>query len=194
MNDLRLRRELDKVGARYRRLLVRTGTAACALALAAAGGAVLARLRGAGYLVPAALLLVLVLVPLVVLPLLLAALRAVRDPAWIARRIERRFPDLDARLLAALEQRRDDEQASLGFLQETVVLEALEHANRHPWESLVSGGTLRVAKWGQWVAVAAVLAVALSIAADLRRHPRPGGMLAALSGRAPAVPWRAAAR
>src|SRR5689334_4095916 len=121
MNDPRLRRELEQVSLRYRRLLLRTASAACLLALAAAGGAVLARLRGAGYVVPAALLLLLVAVPLVVVPLLLAALRAIRDPAWMARRIECRFPDLDARLLAALEQHPDESQQSLGFLQETVV-------------------------------------------------------------------------
>ena len=99
--------------------------AACWLLLAVAGVGVWAWARGASMAIPGAALLALVGLPAILYPLLSAALRKTRDPLWVARRIEARHPDLDARLLAALEQRRDDGQASLGFLQETVVLEAL---------------------------------------------------------------------
>ena len=140
--NVALHQELAKVSLRYRRLLLRTALATCWLVLAAAGVAALAWARGAGRAVPGALLVVLLLVPVLVLPLLLAALRRARDPLWVARRIERRFPDLDARLLAALEEGRGEDARAGGFLRETVVLESLEHASRHDWQGLVPAGAL----------------------------------------------------
>src|SRR5204862_4165107 len=121
-------------------------------------------------------------IPIVVLPFLLSVLRVVRDPLWVARRIERRYPDLDARLLAALEQHPGEKQASLGFLQETVVLEALEHASRHRWQGLVSVTSLKAAQWAQWAMGVAFAVVMLSLAIEMGRHPRPGGAWAALVG------------
>lgn len=176
MNDLRLRQELNKVSARYRRLLLRTGVAACCLALAAAGAALLARRAGSTYALPAVLILFLVAVPVVILPMLMSALRAVRDPLWVARRIERKFPDLDARLLAALEQQETAGAKGLGFLQETVVLEALEHASRHRWEGLVSGAKLRTAQWAQWAMLLAFASALVALFVDARRHPGSGAL------------------
>src|SRR5688500_3615040 len=98
MNNDRLLRELDKVSARYRRLLMLAGLATIWLGLAAIGVAVLGWTRGSGYAVPGVVLLALVLLPVVVVPVLFRALRIVRDPMWIAHRLEKRFPDLDARL------------------------------------------------------------------------------------------------
>src|SRR5437868_10272802 len=144
--NVALHQELAKVGLRYRRLLLRSTLAACFLALAAAGITVLSWARGSARAVPGVALVVLLAVPLVVIPLLARALRAVRSPVWVARRIERRFPDLDSRLLAALEQRPRDGSEPLGFLQQTVIAEALEHAHARRWDSLVSGRALRVAR------------------------------------------------
>src|SRR6187401_361813 len=103
MNELMLRQELNKVSARYRRLMFWAGLAVCWLALAIVGLAVLAWAKGASRAVPG-LALLLVALPAILVPLLLKALRKVQDPAWIAHRIEKKYPDLDTRLLAALEQ------------------------------------------------------------------------------------------
>ena len=54
-----------------------------------------------------------------------------------AREIERCYPELNARLLAAVSQRRDFASSRLGYLQATVIGQALAHGNRTGW-SLVA--------------------------------------------------------
>src|SRR2546423_8926323 len=168
-NDLALKRELDKVAVRYRRLLWRTTLAATWLVLAVAGLAALAGARGAGYAVPGVVLLLLVASALLVVPVLLSALRAASDPLWVARRIEKRFPDLDARLLAALEQQPSAPGAGLGFLQQTVIAETIEHARRYGWEArLVPSGKLAVARFAQWAVLLAFPVTCAPLPVDMR--------------------------
>jgi hypothetical protein len=184
MNDTRsdagaagqsLQQELDRVGKRFRRLLLWTGLALCWVALAVAGLAALSWARGSGRAIPGVLLVALVALPVVFLPLLLRWLRRVRDPNWIAHRVERKFPDLDARLLAALEQRPDESSGKLGFLQLDVIAQAVAHARQHGWEQVVSRRKLRAAKWGQWAALATFAIVIGSLALDLQKRPSQGG-------------------
>ena len=185
-NEHRLRQELERVSLRYRRLLRGFGLALCWLALAAAGAALLAAARGAGYAVPVAVLVVLAAAPFVVVPVLLSALRAARNPVWLARRIEQRYPDLDARLLAALEQRPDGAGGQLGFLQQTVVAEALDHAKVHPWGRLVSDRRLRAARWANGLTLALLAAVAVGLFLDWRSRPSGSGWLGGAFARKPA--------
>lgn len=173
-----LRQELRNVGDRYRRLLFRVSLAACWLVLAAAGLVVLMLARGAGYAVPGVALVLLVAIPLVLLPILARALRTVRNPLWVARRVERRFPDLDARLLAALDQRAENPQARLGFLQHAVIREALDHAGGGRWEQLVPASRLAAAKLAQWATLVAFLAVLVQVVVDIQHRPGSGGWLA----------------
>ena len=98
------------------------------------------------------------------------------------------FPDLDARLLAALEQRpttarrRSDSSSRRSSSRRRTRRPA-------PWESLVPGGMLLAAQVGRsgspsprsW-------RCALSIVADLRRHPGPVAARGA-AGRGPAEPF-----
>lgn len=171
MNEQRLRQHLDRVGLRYRRLLTRWWLAVAWLTLAITGVALLARGRGYGNGIPGTASFLLLAIPVALLPALLAALRRVRDPLWLARRLERRFPDLDARLLAALEQRADGAGRPLGFLQQAVVDEAVEHARRSPWEQLVPNRRLRLAGAAQW-AMAFAFAVVLGVSViDASRPP-----------------------
>src|SRR5436190_930874 len=175
INDLALKRELDKVAERYRRLLWRTTLAATWLVLAVAGLAALAAARGAGYAVPGVVLVLLVVSALIVVPVLLSALRAVRDPLWVARRIEKRFPDLDARLLAALEQHPLAPDGRLGFLQQTVVAEAIEHARRYDWQTrLVPARKLRVARFAQWAGLLVLARFGKRLPGDVQLLYRDG--------------------
>jgi len=57
------------------------------------------------------------------------------DPRQTARRIEACYPELDSRLLAAVEQRGEGAGARLGYLQSLVVDQALEHARRDNWRN-----------------------------------------------------------
>ena len=79
-----------------------------------------------------------------------------RDPRWVARRIEARHPELGTELLAAVEEvEAAPAPARLGYLQATVVREALEHRRSHDWDETVPTWLLRSAK----LAHAACLAV-----------------------------------
>lgn len=79
----------------------------------------------------------------------------------VARKIESAFPDLNSRLLAALEQRPDAETGRLNILQKQVILEAVRHARFHDWGEAVSDRQLRKAFLGQTLALFAFAAVAL---------------------------------
>src|SRR5579863_358269 len=68
----------------------------------------------------------------------------------IARRIETAFPDLGSCLLAALEQQPSLETGRFGYLQETVIGEALGHADRHSWRDIVPSRRLTLAIVGQF--------------------------------------------
>ena len=61
----------------------------------------------------------------------------------LARRIESVFPDLHSCLLAALEQQPSLHTGRFGFLQESVIGQALVHADRHAWRDVVSPGGWR---------------------------------------------------
>ncbi|MFO0905113.1 MAG: DUF4175 family protein [Pirellulales bacterium] len=100
---------------------------------------------------------------------ILAALLLVRrqqakrlEPRALARRIEGRFPELQSCLLAAVEQRPETPGGRLGYLQASVVGQALEHARRHDWLETIPAGRLRGAIALQ---SAAFLAFCLSLAA-----------------------------
>ena len=58
-------------------------------------------------------------------------------PEWVARQIETEFPDLGSCLLAAIEQQPALADGRFGFLQESVIRQALVHAACHPWTQVV---------------------------------------------------------
>ena len=64
--------------------------------------------------------------------------RAARDPHWIARRIEDKYPQLQARLLTAIEQRPELPDGRYGYLQTQVIQEAVFHGYRHDWRYVLS--------------------------------------------------------
>lgn len=61
-----------------------------------------------------------------------------------ALEVERHFPDLQARLLTAMEQKRHWPDG-YGFLQQKLLEETLTHANIHSWDDIVPKRQLRVA-------------------------------------------------
>src|SRR5690348_3138979 len=113
MNEWTLHQELDKVGARYRRLRLYSALAVAWGVLALAGAVVLFSMRSLGYSVPGAALLALGAIALLCVPVLMAWSRRSLDPLAIARKVEQKHPDLDARLLSALEQKPDESTGQL---------------------------------------------------------------------------------
>ncbi|MHB1560732.1 MAG: hypothetical protein ACYC61_25035, partial [Isosphaeraceae bacterium] len=144
----RLRQALEQVAVRFRRVRLWTGLAACWLVLAILGGAAaafgpgpLARFLPAGA-IPGLLLL---LAGACWLVFGLLAARSARDPRWVARQIESAHPDLNAELLAAVEEVESAPGGRLGYLQATVVREALAHRLAHDWDQTVPSWKLGLA-------------------------------------------------
>lgn len=77
----------------------------------------------------------------------------------VARRIEQTFPDLNARLLAALEQAPDVATGRMNVLQLQVVSEAIHHSRINDWTDAVSANQMKSAFLRQVFAFAAFIAV-----------------------------------
>ncbi|MDB5391256.1 MAG: hypothetical protein JWM11_6902 [Planctomycetaceae bacterium] len=60
------------------------------------------------------------------------------DRYWVARQVEEKFPNLDSCLLAAIEQTPELPDGRFGFLQESVIRQALRHAASNDWSRVVS--------------------------------------------------------
>lgn len=178
MIDPLLQARLKPLLGRLRQRRSALGLMLCWLAVAGIGIALLGVKRVTGWMSPLAL------------PLM--ALFALAGAAWTLRRlwrtrpdlrqlaslIERRQPDLDGLLLTAVQQ---DETASggLNFLQQRVVLSALQASHRGRWRRWVPRWQVMAAHLGQLAA----LGVAASVVWSLRvpgttvrtlLAPRPG--------------------
>lgn len=76
-----------------------------------------------------------------------------------ARSIEQQHPDARALVLAAIEQEPEGPDRRLGYLQESVIGEALRHGAKHDWLRSVSPRKLMLARFGQIAALLFLLAV-----------------------------------
>ena len=79
----------------------------------------------------------------------------------IARRIEQAFPELNSRLLAALEQTPEVSTGRLNVLQRQVIAEAVNHAQTHEWNHAISRRQMSRAIMGQSIALASFVAIGL---------------------------------
>ena len=145
----RLRQALEQVARRFRRVRLWGGLAACWLVLALVGCAIVLAgpASGVGRCPPtgswrrwrcwrrsrAS-------------SARCSRIRSARDPRWVARRIEAQHPELGTELLAAVDEVEAAPAGRLGFLQATVVREALEHRRPHDWDETVPTWQLRAAK------------------------------------------------
>ena len=60
-----------------------------------------------------------------------------------AQQVEQTFPELNSTLLAALQMRPDQPDGRFGFLQSSVILQALSHSALRNWDEVVPAGRLR---------------------------------------------------
>ena len=184
MNQHRLLFELDRVASRFRLLRFWQGLALAWLIAAIGGLAIWGLKFGTGsQFGPATPLLCLLALALAAVGIWRATVSA-RDYAWVARRIEAAFPELHTCLLAAVEQRPDLPGGRFGYLQSSVIHQALMHADRHEWRQVVpmrriaAAAAANLATFVLFVLVLA--AVAFSVAA-------PESTAAALSGLVPSA-------
>src|SRR6266581_3050547 len=103
--------------------------------------------------------------PIIALPgivcALVVAIKARKLPVDVRRlaaQIESRFPELDGRLITAVQQ-----QASTGgelnYLQNRLVSEALAHDQKHDWSAIVPESRINLARMGHWLALVLFLFV-----------------------------------
>src|SRR5579859_3478990 len=122
--------------------------------------------------------------PLVVtvacLLLAVVVLRSVRrgDPSpahWraLAQQIEAQHPDLEGRLLTAVQQT-PPPGGELNYLQERLLVETLRHSQKHDWTEAIPRQRLRLAHLAHWLG----LALFGIVLVELRNAPR-GQLLAA---------------
>jgi hypothetical protein len=81
------------------------------------------------------------------------------DYRALARTIEQQHPDLQALLLAAIEQEPQGPDGQMGFLQQRVITEAVTHATGPDWLQSISTGRLMLAGLGWVVALLFLIAV-----------------------------------
>jgi hypothetical protein len=166
-----LRLALEQVARRFRHVRLWSALALCWLTWACVGlGLTFMLSRPDQELISGRTLLVsFALVALITgIVCVISALRSVRDPRWVARRIEAKHPELNAGLLAAVEQDTTSPSRCLGFLQAAVIREALEHRRSNNWDETVSTWTLR----GTQLAHAAALALLIVVSTALVGHAR----------------------
>ncbi|MGE5194049.1 MAG: hypothetical protein ACM3U2_16260, partial [Deltaproteobacteria bacterium] len=157
MTQERLWFELERVASRYRRLRYWSALAAAWLvaALVAFLAWGLGRTAGSSLHLSAPLLC-LVALSLAGLAVWSAAALAPRRHL-VAQRVAAAFPELRNCLLAAVEQRPALPDGRFGYLQSSVIEEALDHARRHPWQNVVPQRRISTAIAAQFAAFALFL-------------------------------------
>ncbi len=155
-----LRQALDRVARRFRLVRLFGILALCWIAWAAVGWIVLSVLSYLGRAPAPDQWLVGLLVIAAASGAVAAiwAMRSARDPRWTARRIEAKYPELDASLLAAVEQTTASPSQRLGFLQTAVIRQALEHRRGHDWNQTVSTRKLQSTQLAHAFALVLLLA------------------------------------
>lgn len=100
------------------------------------------------------------------------AQRSARDPRWVARRIEAKHPELATGLLAAVEQAVASPAESFGFLQSTVIRNALDHRRAHNWDDVVPTWRLQASQVAHVVALAGLILVTTVLVVETRSHAK----------------------
>jgi hypothetical protein len=100
------------------------------------------------------------------------------DQHWVARQIEDHYPSLDNCLLTAVEQAPELPDGRYGFLQESVIRQALRHAAANDWLQVVSRGRILLA-------ITASLATFCLFVWSVSRMPDANSALAATSTKSP---------
>jgi len=168
---IELRQALENVARRFRHARLWSGLAICWLAWALVGlGLYFMMARSGRVFSPGGPLLVAfaVLVATTALVCVVGSLWSVRDPRWVARRIETKHPDLGTGLLSAVEEDATSPAGRLGFLQTAVIRQALDHRRLNDWDETVSSRRMRVAQVAHAAALGLLAAVCIALAVQVR--------------------------
>jgi len=156
-----LRRQLEPVVERRRRLSLAYRLSNYWLALALVGAALACADRLWGWRPPLALGVLCVAAVAATFWAIYRSRRVGPDYQAIARNIEQQHPDLHALLLAAIEQRPEGPDGLFGYLQKQVLLQAISHATSHDWVQTVPARKMALANLGWLGALSCLLFVLL---------------------------------
>ena len=147
MIQLQVYRQLEGVAQRYRRLWFRRALALGFLGAALVGGLILLFAQSRNFDTSLAVALLIVLAVAAVVFSYWWSRRLAANDQNIARRVEKHFPDLEARLLAAMEQDPDKPDGRFGYLQTSLIRETLLHARKKKWRGAVSDSSSWLICW-----------------------------------------------
>ena len=138
MFEQRLRRELEQVARRIRRNRLWFSLAMVWLLVAVAGVVAWSMTPNLPIQSQQLAVFLLCLATVAGIVTLYMVRMSTQDLSWVAQLVEQKYPDLDSRLMTAVEQEPESGRKKLGYLQECVVKEALKHSYEHPWTQALS--------------------------------------------------------
>jgi hypothetical protein len=154
--------QLEKVVRRQRRIDLWRKLAVCWIIAAAIGVGILGIERQSGW---GSLLALPVVALLGLVGAIVVAVRHAKKPiSWrdIARRIESQHPELNGRLITAVQQEATA-AGQLNYLQQRLVAETLECSRRNDWTDTVPGSRLQFAQAGHWIALGLFAATLIAL-------------------------------
>jgi hypothetical protein len=153
MNDepTDLRKLLDGILTRRRRVMVWSRLAACWAAAAFLGLAIAFIERKSGWASSLAVPAVAIMAIVAALVLLSRGRRGTGDLRALAREIEARHPELDGRLLTTVQQAAD--AAGRTYLQERLLGETVAISQRSDWSRIVPASRILIAQASHWLAL-----------------------------------------
>ncbi|HUG93235.1 MAG TPA: hypothetical protein VML55_20505 [Planctomycetaceae bacterium] len=161
MIERHLHQQLDRIARRLTRQRMLWRLAACWLAGAlCAAGVLWVAVHTALLVAPAAAALSIAAGTAALAAVIVVCTRRRRESLSTARAVERTYPELNDRLLAAAEQQADRSTGRLSYLQREVVYDVLEHSRRCDWRSVVPTRRMLAAFAAQCLCLAAFVVAA----------------------------------
>jgi hypothetical protein len=158
-----LTQQLDRVAQRSRRYRLLVRLSICWLVAAVVGGGLLLVEVQTGAVVPWAFSILVAIAGVAAFAAVVANHKRPSDRQQAAHAVERAYPDLQQRLLAAVEQQPNLQTGRLNFLQQEVVGEAVAHGFTHDWSESVPARRLRRVRLLHAMCAGLLLAVAVGL-------------------------------
>ena len=163
MIEAALRKRLRPIVKRRRRLHLAYFLSVCWLVAALLGIGLICVNRYWGWKSPVANWALCISTALATLYALYRYHRMQPDYKAVARHIERQHPDMQALLLAAIEQEPEGSDGQFGYLQNRVIGEAVRHAMKHDWLKSISTKRLLSAELGGALALTLIITTLLQL-------------------------------
>ncbi len=154
-----LRRQLQPVADRRRRLHLARRLSICWLICGLVGAVMAGAAWLWGWESSSAVIVLCIAAVLATGWVIRRSYRLQPDYQALARTIEQQHPELQALLLAAIEQEPQGPGGQMGYLQQRVIAEAITHATGHEWLRSISRGKLMLAGLGRAAALLFLLMV-----------------------------------